>query len=213
MKPITSNILHKSIFVIKRGFILPFTMLLMAIILLVVGTGSKILSKQLYFSKVYRQSQTAYYAADDAVSCAIAIDDAFIGLDGYGIFPGGTSGDPDEYIEAVITNVNNQRLLDGLSTITRDDVACAQVPVFDVSESGFTVSLTDYEYNGPSGLETGKTSTFNMSMPIGNGTFRCAQVTVNKTPTFRQIIAQGYAQCGSALGSVERAVVNATVTE
>lgn len=213
MKTLRSNLLHKCLFTIKRGFILPFTMLLVAIILLVVGTGSKILSKQLYFSKVYRQSQTAYYAADDAVSCAIAIDDAFIGLDGYGIFPGGTSDDPDEYIEAVITNVNDQRLLDGLSTITRDDVECAQVPVLDVSESDFTVSLTDYEYNGPSGLETGKTSTFNMSMPIGDGTFRCAKVTVNKTPSFRQIIAQGYAQCDSALGSVERAVVNTTVTE
>lgn len=213
MKVVNSKTVGKNILSLRRGFILPFTMLLVAIILLVVGTGSKILSKQLYFSKVYRQSQTAYYAADDAVSCAIAVDDAFIGLDGYGIFPGGTAADPDEYIESVITNVNDQRLLDGLSTITRDDVACAQVPVLDVSESDFAVSVTDYEYNGPSGLETGKTSTFNMSMPIGDGTFRCAKVTVNKTPSFRQIIAQGYALCDSAVGAVERAVVNTTVTE
>ncbi len=213
MKVTPLSILGKKIPALHRGFILPFTMLLVAIILLVVGTGSKILSKQLYFSKVYRQSQTAYYAADDAVSCAIAIDDAFIGLDGYGIFPGGTPADPDVYIESVITNVNDQRLLDGLSTITRDDVECAQVPVLDASESGFDVSLTDYEYNGPSGLETGKTSSFNMSMPIGDGTFRCAKVTINKTPSFRQIIAQGYALCDSAVGSVERAVVNTTITE
>lgn len=213
MKVTHSKVVGKNLFSPRRGFILPFTMLLVAIILLVVGTGSKILSKQLYFSKVYRQSQTAYYAADDAMGCAIAIDDSFIGVDGYGIFPGGTADDPDDYMEAVITNMNDQRLLDGLDTISRDDIECAQVPVLDVSESDFAVSPTDYEYNGPSGLETGKTSSFNMSMPIGDGTFRCAKVTINKTPTFRQIIAQGYAQCDSAVGSVERAVVNTTVTE
>ncbi len=200
-------------FSLRRGFILPFTMLLVAIILLVVGTGSKILSKQLYFSKVSRQSQTAYYAADDAVSCTIAVDDAFIGLDGYGIFPGGTAeDDPDIYIESVVANINNQRLLNGLSAITREEIACAQVPVLDPLESDFTVT-SGYEYNGPSGLETGKTSTFNMSMPIGDGTFRCAKVTVNRTPSFRQVIAQGYASCDSSRGAVERAVVNTTITE
>lgn len=204
---------NKSYAFLPRGFILPFTMLLVAIILLVVGTGSRIISKQLYFSKIYRQSQVAYYSADDAVSCAIAIDDAFIGVDGYGIFPGGTTQEPDDYIESVITNINDQRLLDGLSTISRNDIECAQVPVLSSSAADFTVLATDYEYNGPSGLETGKTSTFNMSMPVGGGTFRCAKVTVNKTPTFRQIIAQGYASCEGSSGSVERAVVNTTVTE
>lgn len=213
MKKTPFYFLNKVASSIRKGFILPFTMLLVAIILLVVGTGSKILSKQLYFSKVYRQSQTAYYSADDAVSCAIVIDDAFVGVDGYGIFPGGTNADPDEYIESVITNINDQRLLDGLDTIERNDIACAQVHVLRVSESDFEVSPTDYEYNGPSGPETGKTSTFHMSMPIGDGTFRCAKVTVNKTPSFRQVIAQGYASCDSFTGAVERAVVNTTVTE
>ncbi len=203
----------KNLSQLRRGFILPFTMLLVAIILLVVGTGSKILSKQLYFSKVYKQSQTAYYAADDAINCAIVVDDTFVGIDGYGIFPGGTTDEPDDYIDSVITNINDQRLLDGLATISRDDIKCAQVPIFDTSESDFAVSATNYEYSGPSGLETGKTSVFDMTMPVGDGTFRCAKVTVNKTPSFRQIIAQGYALCNSAVGSVERAVVNTTIIE
>ncbi len=196
-----------------KGFILPFTMLIVAIILLVVGTGSNVLSKQLYFSRIYKQSQIAYYAADDAMSCALAIDDTYIGQDGYGIFPGGTTDVPDTYIENIIDHFNDQRLDGGLSTISRNDIKCAQVAIFNSSESGFSVAADDYEYSGPSGIEIGKTSKFSMRMPLGDGSFRCADVTVNKTPTFRQIIAQGYAACNSSFGSVERAVINTTITE
>jgi hypothetical protein len=213
MKPRLFLALKRSRRSIGRGFILPFTMLLVTIILLVAGTGSKLLSKQLYFSKLYKQSQVAYYAADDAISCALAIDDAFLNINGLGIFPGGEGGDPDDYIEGVIDDVNDVRISNGLPPIARNDVECGQVQIFNESESDFEVSLVDYEHNGPSGLEIGKTSTFAMSMPIGDGTFRCAKVTVNKTPTFRQIIAQGYAACSSSAGTVERAVVNTTVTE
>jgi hypothetical protein len=42
--------------------------------------------------------------------------------------------------------------------------------------------------------------------------YRCAKVTVNKTPSFRQIISQGYAQCDNPNGTVERAVVNTTAS-
>lgn len=197
----------------RKGFILPFTMLLVAIILLVVGTGSTVLSKQLFFSKIYRQSQTAYYAADDALGCAIAIDDGFIGEEGYGIFPGGTADDPTTYINDVIDHVNTARLNAGLLTISKEEIECSQVAILDPAVSEFEVALEDYEHNGTFGIETGKTSTFSMRMPLGDGTFRCADVTVNKTPTFRQVIAQGYAVCNSPLGTVERAVVNSTIIE
>ncbi len=213
MKQFTKNSRCDVLLFSPKGFILPFTMLLVTIILLVVGTGANVLSKQLYFSKIYRQSQTAYYAADDAISCAVSMDDAYIGLEGYGIFPGGTADDPVEYMDNVMTHVNEQRLLDGLATISLDDIQCAQVAIFDTADSDFNVGVSDYEYTGPSGLELGKTSAYTMRMPLGDGTFRCADVTVNKTASFRQIIAQGYASCETSINTVERAVVSTTITE
>lgn len=195
----------------RKGFILPFTMLIVTLVLFVFMTGSNSLAKQLFFSKMYRQSQTAYYIADDAVSCTLSIDDTFQNDDGYGIFPGVTSDDPAEYMAETIDQINVRRLIAGLTTIFLEDIKCAQVAIFDTAQSGFEVSSTDYEYDGPSGLEVGKTSTFNMRMPDKDGTFRCAKVTVNRTQFFRQIIGQGYSACGGGLDSVERAVVNTTV--
>jgi hypothetical protein len=188
-------------------------MLIVTLVLLVVTTGSNTLAKQLFFSKIYRQSQFAYYAADDAVSCAIIIDDAYIGVSGYGIFPGGTTDEPSVYVDDVLYNVNQARLGAGLLEIDLVDIKCAQVPIFDPLETSFEVSPVDYEYSGTSGLEIGKTSTFTMKMPAGGGAYHCAKVTVNKTSSFRQIIGQGYSSCGGGLDTVERAVVNTTITE
>ncbi len=203
-----------------RGFILPFTMLISSLILLVTGTAMFLLSKQMYFSKVYRQSQTAYYAADDAIACALSVDDEFIGSDGLGIFPSSTSTPWETYVQDVIDYVNTARLADDplAPIIDTSNLKCGQVAVFDVVQSSFATSTSEYVYHysdpisGLPKVEYGIASIYNVRMPLGDGTFRCARVTVNKTETFRQIIAQGYAQCDNPNGTVERAVVNTTVT-
>jgi hypothetical protein len=208
------------------GFILPFTMLISVLVLLVMGSIMTLLSKQLYFSRIYKQSQSAYYAADDAIACAIEIDDTYVGSDGLGIFP----SDPDDYlpldyIDDVLDYVNLKRAyatppLTAIGSL--NDIKCAQSSIFDptVALSNFEVSSDKYVYSSPSGPEEGKTSTYTMRMPLGDGSYRCARVTVNKTQSFRQIIAQGYAKtvdgsssCALQTGSVERAVVNTTLTE
>ncbi len=207
----------------SSGFILPFTMLISVLVLLVMGSIMTLLSKQLYFSRIYKQSQSAYYAADDAIACAIEIDDTYVGSDGLGIFPSDPDDDPLEYIDNVLVYVNLKRT-DALQTAigSLNDIKCAQSSIFDptVALSNFEVSSTDYVYSSPSGPEEGKTSTYTMRMPLGDGSYRCARVTVNKTQSFRQIIAQGYAKtvdgsssCTLQTGSVERAVVNTTLTE
>ena len=199
----------------QKGFILPFTMLISAIVLFITTGAMTLLSKQLYFSKLYKQSQVAYYAADDAVTCAIDIDDTYQGSDGKGIFPNSTSTDPSTYMEGVLAYVNVNRQLANLPTIdSLNDITCAQSKLFDPSASDFSVSSTTYEHVTQTyGTEEGKTSSYSMKMDLGDGTYRCAKVTVNKTPTFRQIIAQGYAQCDNPNGTVERAVVNTTVIQ
>lgn len=197
-----------------RGFILPFTMLITVIVLFITTSSMSLLSKQLYFSKIYKQSQTAYYAADDAISCAIVVDDTYLSGDGLGIFPSSTTTEPMTYIDDVITYTNARRISNGLPTITLNEIECAQSAIFDASISNFAVASTTYRYvSQTNGVEEGRTSTYRMRMDLGGGLTRCARVTINKTQSFRQIIAQGYAQCDSQVNGVERAVINTTIVE
>ncbi len=192
-----------------KGFILPFTMLIATLVLIVMLTGANILTKQLFFSKIYKQSQAAYYAADDAINCALVIDETY-----NQIFPGfnGQDDDRDIYMTGVLSDTNNIRTARGIPAIpSLDDITCAQVHIFKNEESNFTISPTPYTHTENGVDEYGVTSTFDMRIPLASGSFRCAKVTVNKTPNFRQIIAQGYATCGSSIDTVERAVVNTTI--
>jgi hypothetical protein len=197
-----------------------------------------LLSKQMYFSKLYRQSQTAYYAADDAISCTTAIDDTYVAADGLGIFPSDPALDAvaaQTYMNNVLQYVNDKnREWDPVSMTYKNPSApivtftgpnaikCGQSTMLDAAAE-FTISPTRYDYYSPSaGIEQGKTVSFKMKMDLGidpndpmllKHLYRCATVTVNKTPSFRQIIAQGYSSCDTLNGGVERAVVNTTVAE
>jgi hypothetical protein len=219
----------------RKGFILPFTMLVSTLILLVAGSSLTLLTKQLYFSKMYKLSQTAYYAADDAISCAIAIDDTYIGADGFGIFPYDSlaftaNGNDLAHINGTLAYVNNKRNNESppLPSVSLNDIKCANSSIFDTtvsspgntftSEANFSHTFQAVAPNPPQ-VEDGRVVSYMMRMDLGldpadvTGTkhlFRCAKVTVKKTPSFRQIIAQGYAQCDNPNGSVERAVVNTT---
>jgi hypothetical protein len=211
----------------QKGFILPFTMLISTLILLVSGSALTLLTKQLYFSKMYKLSQTAYYAADDAISCAIAVDDSYTGADGYGIFPYSTTTLDTTtvdrtYINDTLAYVNLKRAneVPPLLAVPLDGIKCAQSAVFDfnpVNKINFT-SEPNFQHTFQNGqVEDGRVVSYNMRMNIGTDPasstlqlYRCAKITVKKTPSFRQIIAQGYAQCDNPNGSVERAVVNTT---
>lgn len=212
-----------------KGFVLPFTMLISVLVLLVTSTSMTLLSKQFYFSKIYKQSQIAHYAADDALACALMIDDTYLGPDGLGIFPSNTNTDVMTYMNNVIGYVNSIRNSNGLPSIILTDIRCAQSPIFETgpgSFSEFSTSTSYYRYNyidsitGLPAFELGITSIYNMHMDLGiidptdplliRHLFRCAKVTINKTASFRQVISQGYAQCDNPNGSVERAVVNTT---
>ncbi len=205
---------------IKKGFVLPFTMLMSTLVLFITGSAMTLVSKQMYFSKLYRNSQNAYYAADDAITCALAIDDTYTSADGLGIFPSSTTTPAMTSVEAVIDYVNDDRAsqeppLDPISLAGPNPIKCAQSLIFDQNPatSDFKVSDDNYTYYSPfSGDEEGKTVTYRMRMNMGGGEFRCARVTVNKTPSFRQIIAQGYSSCNDT-GAIERAVINTTISE
>lgn len=191
-----------------RGFVLPLTLIISVIILTISAGISIILAKELYFSKLSRQSQAAYYAADSGLMCALMIDDHYIDpTTGIGIF---------QYnnlvtAEASLANINAERGARGYPSLTLNDIKCATSAVFNAAESGY--SLAPFSRVDDAGNpESGQTTTFSMRMDLGDGTYRCATVLVNKTSTYRQIISRGFASCATA-GQVpiERAIVNTTI--
>ncbi len=193
-----------------RGFVLPFTLLICSIILSIATAISVILVKELYFSKVSRESQTAYYAADNGLECAITVDDTYVNPStGLGIFESVSTTQASD----VLTLVNEERQTRGLTAITLsggNSIKCATSEIFNVSTNGFITQ--DYSRTNSLGnVENGRTSIFTLHMNLGDGTERCAKVTVNKTSTYRQIISQGYTTCpGGAYPPIERAIVNET---
>ena len=137
---------------------------------------------------------------------------------------------PMTYITNVLNYINTKQ---GTS-IALSDVTCGQSPIFSPAsvapyfDPNFTVLPTDYQYHfispvtGLPEIEYGQTSTYTMHMDLGIDPadalgvihlYRCAKVTVNKTPSFRQIVAQGYSSCDGTNNAVERAVVNTTIIQ
>lgn len=202
----------KIIFVGARGFVLPFTLFICGIMLLISLGISTVLTKQIYFSTIARESQAAYYAADNALACTLSIDETYVDSTAEGIFPSVRGRLPDQLTDmaARLATINSERVLTGYPSLATslNAIHCGQSVIFDVDSTTSDFKVFETYTHGP---EDGVTSTFNMKMAIGASEFRCAKVTVNKTATYKQIIAQGYSRCDRPDGSVERAVVYSTM--
>lgn len=199
------SFLHKLKARTRQGFVLPLT-LVVCVIILTISTGiSVILAKELYFSKLSRLSQVAYYAADSALMCATMIDDQYIDPDtGMGIFEYNNLVTTD----AALVRVNQQRAARGLEPVTLSSIKCATSEIFNPSTASYTV-VPFNRVDSAGNPEVGRSTTFSMTMNLGTGENRCAQVIVNKTVTYRQIIARGFAACASgSMYPIERAIVS-----
>jgi hypothetical protein len=125
-----------------------------------------------------------------------------------GLFPYDGAVDPAGYMDGVMVHVST---LKG-STVLLTDIKCAQSAL--PNSATFAASSSPYTYHPSSGPdENGITTVYDMRMPLGDGQFRCAKVTIHKSASFRQVIAQGYSQCNFSNSVIERAVVNTTVSE
>lgn len=188
-----------------RGFVLPLTLIVCVIILTIATSISIILAKELYFSKLSRLSQVAYYAADNGLMCATMIDDQYIDPDtGLGIFQYNNLVTS----QMVLDKINTQRTSNGLTALTLNDIKCATSEIFNASVTNFALApFTRIDSAG--NPDNGQTTTFNMRMDLGGGNYRCATVLINKTPTFRQIISRGFASCGLVYSHpIERAIIS-----
>ena len=201
-----------------KGFILPYSLLLSLIILVISSGISMILIKELYFSILNRESQLAYYAADEGVMCATYIDDGFIDQSsGVGIFPYSQLSINTWINGIVMPSVNSQRSSKGLSSVDVRNIGCAtSIPLISLSGTPTSIFVTNSDtlggaytsYTATDGSQ-GVASTFFLKMDLGNSTYRCAKVTVNKTDTFRQIISRGYNTCDmTSTRLLERAIIS-----
>jgi Tfp pilus assembly protein PilV len=190
--------IKKSIRNKTRGFVLPFALIVCLIILTISSGITIILVKQLYFSKLSRQSEQAYYAADDGMLCTTMIDDQYTeNSTGLGIFPYNPLVAPSTSFQATLTDVNAERTSQGLPTIVLTDIRCAASAIFDAPVSSFATSPFTRTLSS-SVVDSGYSSSFNMKMDLGDG-------------TYRQIISRGYAVCNDrSAHPIERAVINIT---
>lgn len=196
---------------INRGFVIPMALLISTIILAVATGISTILTKEVFFSRLSRQSQVAYYAADSGIMCATMIDDTYVDPNtGIGIFPFSEYVDGMSYIQDTLNSVNSQRIQKGYSSLSLYSIKCATSDIFNASVTGFRIN--NFSRVNSSGVtENGKSSIFSMRMDLGDATARCATIIVNKTANYRQIVSRGFSTCGEVNSqTVERAVISTT---
>ncbi len=191
----------------KKAFIMPLTLTLAALILTVAGGITMIIGKELFFSRLTRESATAYYTADTALECATVVDESYNGTDGNGLF----QYDLLNEATSTLNYVNTIRQAQGIRTLLLTDILCASVPILDSDRSSFTTTTTDSTGSAlqdPYGNQT-VMSSFTMMMDTGEGTVACAKVTVEKSLSWRQIIARGFNSCNFGTKNLlERAVIS-----
>lgn len=61
----------------QGGYILAFTLIIMSILLIVSLSVSRIIAKEMYFSKLIELSKSTYFAADSGIECAKYLDSVF----------------------------------------------------------------------------------------------------------------------------------------
>jgi hypothetical protein len=178
---------------------MPLTLILTTLILTVSSGITTIVIKELFFSRLSRDSDLAYYAADAALECASFLNDTYVNSDGSGLFE-----NPVNDATATLTYINLKRQSESVPPLALTDIRCASVPIFDSTVTNFAVTNSLKS----DGITPSKLSTFSMQMDIGEGKTRCAIVTVNKTTSWTQIIARGFNTCSiTGKNVVERAVV------
>lgn len=192
-----------------QGFIMPLTLVLVALILMVSSGITTIIGKELFFSRLARDSNTAYYIADTAMECATFLDDTFVNADGLGVFEYPPFGINTATSTLEFVNINRQRPASsgglGIPVLNMTDIRCASVAVFDSNISDFQVE----EGLASDGVTPSVISSYTMVMDAGDGKTSCAKVTVNKTATWRQIISRGFNTCNFGGSNVlERAIVS-----
>ena len=99
------------------GYILAFTLVIVSILLLVSLSVSRIIAKEMFFSKLAEMSKATYFAADSGVECARYLDSNFKDLTlGNSIILNSTQTSDGNY--DFITNANQNVFFASSTVIT-----------------------------------------------------------------------------------------------
>lgn len=206
------------------GFILAFTLVIMSILLMVSLSVSRIIAKEMYFSKLIELSKSTYFAADSGIECAKYLESNFKDLtSGSSLILNSTStGDGNLDF---ITNANQNIFYASSTVITSTNIgslagvycnsddpsynqvfgAYASTP--QAVENNLDNNLSSFNVIGDS---THATTTLglilkNIDPNTGNVNTRCALVVIFKertsvatdTTVSFGIISTGYSNCDS----------------
>lgn len=212
------KVFPKSIFKrgsVRSGFILPLTMLLMTLILLVSTGITNVILRQAKYARTIKNSVIAYNAADMAVACTAFVENTFVNTSStYGIFPVDRASFPVETanqqeIDETINEINADRLGRTVPLLTdSNEIKCGGQRIFNPTDTQIAYTAFLFTKSDLS-TEDGKTSTFNLKLPLSNGEFRCAKVIFSKSPSYNRIVASGYSTCdASAKSRLERTIIS-----
>jgi hypothetical protein len=173
----------------SKAFVIPFSLLISTIILTISLGVSLILVKEIFFSKLTKDSLLAYYAADEALSCAQYFDYKYQNPEnGTKFFPFYESTDMDD------------SLLYSLPSYKVSDLICSG-SYLNLKNISIDCNLTPREDNNRKCI-----TRYKVEMDLGGGEYRCADMVVdNHTSAETKYISTGYSTCdASNVNRVER---------
>jgi hypothetical protein len=204
------------------GYILAFTLVIVSILLLVSLSVSRIIAKEMFFSKLIELSKTTYFAADSGIECAKYLDSNFKDLTlGTSLILNSTSSDDGNYD---FTANSNQNIFFASSTVIANTGITSPSGIYCNSDDGTYNQVFGAYASTPQAVETNLSNRLSSFNVIGDGTdatttfglilkdtdpntgeqnIRCALVIFSKqksnvatdTAVSFEIISTGYSSC------------------
>lgn len=206
----------------NNGYILAFTLIVVSILLLVSMSVSRIMVKEIFFSRLIELSKGAYFAADSGIECAKYLDSNFRDdSSGISLILNSTSTDDgaldflgnanQNIFNASTTVINNTNITSPSGVYCNSDdntynqIFGAYASTPEAVESNLSNLLSSYNIVGDT---NNATTTFGLIIKdtdpnTGNETNRCALVIFSKTKSSFAtstsesfgIISTGYSSC------------------
>lgn len=218
------------------GYILAFTLVIVSILLLVSLSVSRIIAKEMFFSKLVELGKTTYFAADSGIECARYLDANFKDLTlGTSLLLNSTSTGDGNYD---FTTNASQNVFFASSTVIAGTGISSPTSIYCNSDNGTYNKIFGAYASTPQAVETNlnkQLSSFNVVGDANNATttfglilkdvdpntgdqnVRCALVVFSKqkssvatgTTASFGIISTGYSSCDSS----NRSRVSRTIFE
>jgi len=160
------------------GYILAFTLVIVSILLLVSLSVSRIIAKEIFFSKLIELSKATYFAADSGIECAKYLDSNFKDLTlGTSLILNSTSTDNGYY--DFIVNSNQNIFFASSTSLANTGITSPSGIYCNSDDSTYNQIFANYALT-PQAVETNLSNQLSSFNVVGDGT--------NATTTFGLIL-------------------------